>query len=189
MKLSNNALIHYITDIFNQIIQTKSVPEAFKSGVLNPVLKKLKDPTSLDNYRGITVTQIIGKLFESVLLPRLAESFEQSSLQFGFSKGLSPVMAALIISEARAEARMNSSAPLFLVTLDSQKAFGVVNRVTLLDKLYEAGIYPILWSIVKELYSGLTSKVKWMSELSKQFGIHQGVRQGVILSPFFYKTY
>ena len=125
----------------------------------------------------------------SVLLPRLEQSFEQSSLQFGFMKGLSPVMSALIVSEARAEAKINSCKPLFLVTLDSRKAFDVVNHIILLDKLYEAGIHPSLWTIVKNMYTGLTSKVKWIGELSESFNIQQGVRQGGILSPFLYKTY
>ena len=189
LKNSGNVIIEEITDIFNQILQSKTVPGAFKSGILTPVLKKSKDPTVLDNYRGISVTPIIGKLFESVLLPRLSETFEQSPLQFGFTKGLSPVMSALIVSEARAEAKLNTCKPLFLVTLDSQKAFDVVNHIILLDKLYEIGVHPALWTIVKDLYSGLTSRVKWLGELSGQFGIHQGVRQGAVLSPFLYKTY
>ena len=42
---------------------------------------------------------------------------------------------------------------------------------------------------MKDLYSGLTSKVKWLGELSSQFRIRQGVRQGGIVSTFFYKTY
>ena len=189
LKFSENIITEEITDIFNQILQTKTVPDAFKSGILTPVLKKSKDPTVLDNYRGITVTPIIGKLYESTLLPRISDSFEKSPLQFGFTKGLSPVMSALIVSEARADAKLNTCAPLFLVTLASQKAFDVVNHIILLDKLYEIGIHPVLWTIVKDLYSGLTSRVKWIEELSRQFGIHQGVRQGGILSPFFYKTY
>ena len=65
----------------------------------------------------------------------------------------------------------------------------MVNHIILLDKLYEIGVHPALWTIVKDLYSGLTSRVKWLGELSDQFGIHQGVRQGAVLSPFLYKTY
>ena len=42
---------------------------------------------------------------------------------------------------------------------------------------------------MKDLYSGLTSKVKWLGELSSEFRIRQGVRQGSIVSTFFYKTY
>ena len=62
---------------------------------------------------------------------------------------VSPVMSTLVVSEARAEARMNSCAPVFLVTFDILKAFGVVNHVILLEKLYEAGIHSPLWTIIK----------------------------------------
>ena len=89
------------------------------------------------------------------------------------------------VSEARAEVKLNICKPLFLVTLDSQKAFDVVNHTVLLDKLYETGIHPALWRIVKDLYSGLTSKVKWLGELRRQFIIRKGVRQGGIVSTFF----
>ena len=135
LKYSSHTLVENIAAIFNQILESRTIPESFENGILTPVLKKSKDPTNLDNYRGVTVTPIIGKLFESVLLPRLAESFNQSSLQFGFTKELSPVMSALIVSEARAEVKMNICAPLFLVTLDSRKAFDVVNHAIMLDKL------------------------------------------------------
>ena len=188
LKHSGKVLVVEITAIFNQILQSKTVPDAFKSGILTPVLKKSKDPTVLDNYRGITVTPIISKLSESVLIPTLSETLEQSPLQFGFTKGLS-LMSALIVSEARAEAKLNTCKPLFLVTLDSQKAFDVVSHTILLDKLYETGIHPALWTMVKDLYSGLTSKVKWLRKLSSQFRICQGVMARRHRFNFFYKTY
>ena len=46
-----------------------------------------------------------------------------------------------------------------------------------------------LWSIVNDMYAGLTSKVKWAGGVSDSFAICQGVRQGGILSPFLYKSY
>lgn len=67
--------------------------------------------------------------------------------------------------------------------------FDVVNHVILLDKLYETGIHPLLWTIVKDMYTGLTSNVKWLGELSDSHRILQGVRQGGIFSPFLYKIY
>ena len=84
--------------------------------------------------------------------------------------------------------KTNTCAPLFLVTLDSRKAFDVVNHVIMLDKLYESGIPPALLTIVKkDLYTGLTTKVKWFGELSGHLGTLQGVRQGGIFSPFYIK--
>ena len=73
------------------MLHTGIVPDYFSGGVLTPVQKSGKDPTVLDSYRGITVTPIIGKLFEKLLLLRLQESVNvnQSELQFGFTKDLS----------------------------------------------------------------------------------------------------
>jgi hypothetical protein len=51
----------------------KAVPGIFKTGILTPVLKKLKEATKMDNYRGITVTPVFAKLFEYVLLPKCNE--------------------------------------------------------------------------------------------------------------------
>ena len=61
--------------------------------------------------------------------------------------------------------------------LDVQSAFDVVQHKILLDKLIDQSIHPTLWLIIKDLYSGLTSKVKWAGELSESFDILQGVRQ------------
>ena len=61
LKYAGISLIKNISDTFIQIICDKRVPKAFKTGIVTPVLKKSKDPTNMDNYRGITVTPIIGE--------------------------------------------------------------------------------------------------------------------------------
>ena len=62
-------------------------------------------------YRGITVTPIIGQLFEKLLLLRLQEhmNVNQSELQFGFTKHLSPIMSSLICTEAINEDRIEEN--------------------------------------------------------------------------------
>ena len=129
LKMAGGVIIPYATKIFNQILKNKTIPDIFKTGILTPVLKKLKDATQMDNYRGITVTPVITKLFD----------------------------------------------PLFLITVDSQKAFDVVNHIIMLDKMYETGVHPTLWTIVKDFYDGLTSKIKWCGDISESFPIKQGV--------------
>ena len=82
---------------------------------LDPVLKKGKYSKILENYRGITVRAIFGKLFEYTLLDKL--EFAQSELQFDFTEGLSPAMADLLVSEAKAESQDNkriSTLPRFI---------------------------------------------------------------------------
>ena len=53
---------------------TGKVPSFFKTRILTPVHKKMKDPTFTTNYRGITVTSVLGKIFEYALLEKNANS-------------------------------------------------------------------------------------------------------------------
>ena len=189
LKYSDKVVIPLIVEIFNDILTTKSVPKEFKSGIINPIHKKGKDPRHFENYRGITISSVLGKLFETVILNRLHQlNADQSQLQYGFTKGLSPSMASLLLSEAVLDAKM-CNRPIYIATLDAQKAFDVVSHPVLMVKLYEQGINSHLWQLIRSMYNGLTARVKWEGEMSSLFNICQGVRQGGILSTHLYKTY
>ncbi|CAC5380617.1 unnamed protein product [Mytilus coruscus] len=168
----------------------EKVPSMFKTGTVSPILKKGKAFYGVENYRGITVTSVIGKVFEYIILNKanLMKS-GQSPLQFGFTQGLSPNMAALILSEACSE--ISGKKTIFVSILDSKKAFDVVSHEILMDRLhvYHYGLNLNLWNIIEELYSGVTSTVKWKGETSTSFDIHQSVRQGGVLSTHLYKAY
>ena len=71
-----------LKDVVNDILLSGEIPECFRGGVLTPVPKSGKDSRLLDNYHGTTVTSIIGKLFEKLILIRLLEKVnaEQSDL-------------------------------------------------------------------------------------------------------------
>ncbi|CAC5367786.1 unnamed protein product [Mytilus coruscus] len=92
-------------------------------------------------------------------------------------------MAALILLEACSE--IAGKQTIFVTTLDSQKAFDVVSHEILMDRLYHYGLNLNLWNIIEELYSGVTSSVKWKGETSTSFDIHQGG----VLSSHLYKAY
>jgi hypothetical protein len=51
LKMAGGVIISYATKIF----KNTTIPNIFKTGILTPVLKKLKDATQMDKYRGITV--------------------------------------------------------------------------------------------------------------------------------------
>ena len=83
-------------------------------------------------------------------------------------------MASLLISESKCEKKKNSKG-INIGILNVQSAFDVIQHKILLDKLIDQSIHPTLWLIIKYLYSGLTSKVKWAGELSESFVILEGV--------------
>jgi hypothetical protein len=83
--------------------------------------------------------------------------------------------------------RKKNSKGINIGILNVQSSFDVVQHKILLDKLIDQSIHPTLWLIIKDLYSGLTSKVKWAGELSESFDILQGVRQGESCPPIYIK--
>ena len=87
------------------------------------------------------------------------------------------LMAALIITEGRAEAKTITLDPLILITLDSQKAFDVVDHIILQDKFYESIPNRALRMIVQNLYKGLTSKIKWKGSISNSFEVKGYVKE------------
>ena len=72
---------------------------------------------------------MLAKTLEHVMLQKHQESLTQSELQFGFTKSRNPVMAALVLTEAIAEAT-DQDTPLYVATLDASKAFDVVDHTS-----------------------------------------------------------
>ena len=190
LKYACDTIVPYLTDLFNEIRESKTVPDDFKFGLMSTFPKKNKDVKVRGNYRGITITGTIGKVLEHVYNERLKPiiSKVQSELQFGFTEGLSPMFAALIISESMIYAKEHDSV-LYIALLDATKAFDVVSHEILFKKLYLNEVDPETWLLINDWYSNLESAVKWKGNLSRTFDVKQGVRQGGVLSTGFYKLF
>ena len=188
-KLGGAHLLHVLTNFFNLILSQKCVLQKLKCGVITPVFKK-GDNKVPDNYRGITVTPVLLKILEHILSSRhdpvLTSS--QSGLQSGFTRDKSSIMSALLITECQLEAKATKQ-KIILTTLDTRKAFDVVDHSILLQNLFLDGIQSPEWLILKDLYDQMTSVVKWDGRSSDDIQIMQGVRQGGVLSTQHYKRY
>ncbi|KAK3102589.1 hypothetical protein FSP39_012434 [Pinctada imbricata] len=191
IKFGGSVLIDYLQILFGKIVSEKEIPEPFKCGIITPIYKKnnkpLEDPNS---YRRITVSSIIGKIFEKIHLDSMESllTSQQNDLQSGFTKNTSPVYAGLILTEALAEA-MDTKQTLYAGFLDASKAFDVVWHDSMLRKLYIQGLEGTDWLLLKNWYTGMRSKVKWGGGYSSAFLESQGVRQGGIWSPTAYKMF
>ncbi|CAC5392451.1 unnamed protein product [Mytilus coruscus] len=100
LKLASSTIFNVLSVLFNAIIEHCYIPLQFLSGIITPIIKKGKDAADFGSYRGKTVSYTIGKVFEHVILIRieLRLPFDQSSLQFGFTKNISILLAALLIN-------------------------------------------------------------------------------------------
>ena len=122
--------------LLGYIVRKNAVTAVLKEGILTPIYKK-GDPTNPGNYRGITVTPVLLKVLEHVLNRRHNKILEetQSKLQKGFTEGCSSLSAAVILTECILESK-NNKQDLLLTTLDTQKAFDVVDHNSPLRRLY-----------------------------------------------------
>lgn len=186
LQFAEHHVADFLTPIYNRILVLGELPAVFKEGQVTPIFKggdKPRDRT--DSYRGITVSSIIGKAFERILADHQESLWNQSQLQNGFTQGMSPYFASVLKTEAIATRK----GPLFVATLDAQKAFDVVNHDRLLVKTFNTGLSGALWAAKQDSYNGLQSCVKWEGSTSQFFRVEQGVKQGGITSPTDYKVY
>ena len=68
LKYSSSIIAPVLATVFTSMIRTRHMPSTMKSGFTIPIYKKGKDHAVRDGLvsRGITITSIIGKLFEHI---------------------------------------------------------------------------------------------------------------------------
>ncbi len=155
LQYAGGLLLIILTYVVNEILKLRVIPDLLKDGVLTPVLKKDRDPKQPSNYRGITVTPILGKVIEKLIQLRIEPivSSTQSRLQKGFTKGCSSNNAALLVSEVINEGK-DAKKPVYMATLDAEKAFDVVYHDILFEKMYTCGITGDVWLLIQDMYKG-----------------------------------
>ena len=82
---SHPIISHVLSKLFRAMLIHGYVPHAFGSGIIIPLLKDASlDKTNMDNYRAITLSPVISKLFELYLMDIMHDFLYTSELQFGF---------------------------------------------------------------------------------------------------------
>jgi len=100
-------------------------------------------------------------------------------LQRGFSKRVSPTNAALLLTEAIADAK-DRKKKCFVAFIDASNAFDVVWHDSLMLKLFQSGVKDEDWFLVYKWYQHMRSRVKWDGQLSRAFDEQQGVIDKVV---------
>lgn len=175
--------------IFNLAIKNKYFPDALKTAQITPVFKS-GNKNGVKNYRPISLTNVIAKIFETILCDDLYEFLKPkiSKFQHGFMKDKSTTTNLSIMSEAAAEAILCRS-QLDVIYTDCEKAFDKVNHKLLLDRLVELGVTENVYCFFR---SYLADRVQWVSIgncKSEPFIATSGVPQGSNLGPLLFTCF
>ena len=136
----------------------------------------IRDP---NNYRGITLLNVVGKIFNKVLNYRLLYWLEEhnklsESQQAGFRFGRFCIDNLFVLNEV-IQGRLQEGKKTFSFFLNIKKAYDTVWRDGLWYRMWEMGIQGKLWRVIRNIYNVNQSCVYLDGIKSEYFGITQGV--------------
>ncbi len=162
LRLAPPSLLQYLAKLYTAMAAANHTPPELCCGDVITIAKKGKDPLDMNNHRGITITSVLGKLLEHLLINRVRGLLRsiQHPLQFGFTSGLSPSMAALVCTEVLANNK-DSRTDTFIATVDVSKAFDSVWHDSVLRKLYIASQADAAWPLLSTLMRNMKIQVRY----------------------------
>jgi len=84
--------VSIVSFLFTAIISHGSVPRDFVTNTVIPIPKKTNcDMSDSENFRGISLSSLFGKIVDNVILSQFHENLCKSYLQFGFKQNSSTV--------------------------------------------------------------------------------------------------
>ena len=178
-----------ILAIMNQMWAEGTVVQDWKDAAIVPIPKK-GDLCVCDNWRGISLLDVVGKLFARIIQDRLqviAEDILPAS-QCGFRRGRGCV-DMIFAARQLVEKTVEHDDSLFVLFVDLKKAYDSVPRSAVWTVLRKDGVPSAMLSIIKSFHKGMFATVKAGTMTSQDIEVHNGLRQGCPLAPSLFNLY
>jgi hypothetical protein len=188
LKNGGDGLNHSMNQLFRKLIELESTPQEWNKGIIIPIHKK-GSKNNLNNYRGITLTSCVSKVFNRIISKSISSFVEDhqllSEIQGGFRKNYR-CEDHIFSLKSIAATRLAENKSTHLAFLDFSKAFDTVWRDGLLSLAWKLGIRGSMWKIISNLYTNVQSHVKFGEIETDFFDVEEGVKQGYVLSPILF---
>lgn len=178
--------IAWLTRVFQVAWDCGTVPDEWQTAVIVPIFKK-GSRADCNNYRGISLLSLPGKVYAKVLESRIRGVIEPqiSDEQCGFRGGRSTSDQVFILRQI-CEKAWEFALPVFMCFVDLEKAYDRVPRDKLWDCLREYGVDGELIRAIQSLYKRCSACVRINGCKSTRFPVGTGLRQGCVLSPLLF---
>jgi ribonuclease HI len=178
------------------------IPTSFRHGHVMTLYKGDGDATDPNNYRPITITSVMARVYERVHKQELLDAMIMVGIpspdQFGFTKQrstydaiyrlLSHVVETNTTPSTRAKPKLEQYVP--AVFIDISKAYDKVWIDGLLYKLHhDLGIKGNLFYMIRAMLKSRTIQVVCDGKISLVYVLEAGVLQGSVLAPLLFLIY
>ncbi len=192
LKTSCDLLIPTYVKLFNVLMKTSVYPSNWATGTIIPIFKKKGDPCNPGNYRPITLSSCMGKVFSSVLNQRLTTYIENNKIlkqnQGAFMPGTSTT-SHMFNLHCLLEMSKSNKDTLFCAFMDLSGAFDNVWRDGMFMKILENGLGGNFFNIIKSMYKETKSYIRCENLNSDSFICNTGIKQGCNLSCLLFALY
>ena len=177
--------------VIKRVWEGDGFPEKWRVGVVVPIWKR-GDRKETANHRGVTLTSTGYKMYANILNKRLVKDLDEkggwSRSQAGFRKGRGTVENIKILKHVIGKG-MKKKERVYALFVDLKAAFDRLDRKILWEMMRKRKINEDLIQRVEEIYEETRCVVKIGEEVSKEFWVEKGVRQGCPLSPTLFNIY
>ena len=183
-KSKESSLLKHLHDLLLLCWEEGSVPQDMRDAKIVTLYKNKGERSDCNNYRGISLLSIVGKVFARVVLNRLQNLAERvyPESQCGFRAARSTIDMVFSVRQLQEKCREQRQ-PLYMAFIDLTKAFDLVSRSGLFTLLQRVGCPPKLLSIISSFHNDMMGTVSYDGADSDPFPIKSGVKQGCVLAP------
>ena len=178
-----------LTDLVSTVWKERRVPQEWADAILIPIPKK-GNLQSCDNWRGIALLDMVGKVVARIVQSRLQVLAEKElpESQCGFRRGRGCIDMLFIVRQL-AEKAIEHQTKQFLIFVDLRKAYDSVPREALWAALGKLGVPDVLVDVVRSFHTNMMARVRVDGELLEEIGVNNGLRQGCTMAPTLFNLY
>ena len=190
LKYGGNCIVNTLTDLFTFFSDKEILPDEWRQGLIKPIHKS-GTVTDLDNYRGITLTSNVYKIYvhiiENVVMDHLESNKVLGENQGAFRRGRR-LEDNVFTLQGVCSLRKCRGQNTYLAFLDMSKAFDRVWRDGAFYLLWKYGIKGKIWRLFREMYRHVSNKVLFGDIESEWYEQEFGLKQGCVASPTLFNV-
>ena len=178
--------------LYNMVQQSGNVPKSWKSTKV-VMLHKKKSKDDVKNYRPLSMSNHLGKIWERILNSALKDHLEKHGLldsrQHGFRSNMGTQTNLLQMWEETVSKLEKDGALVEVWSFDLTKAFDLLDHNKVLQLLKKSGVTGMVGKCIQDWLSGRSQYVQTGQDKSEKVPVNKSCVQGSVLGPTLWLVY